>query len=173
MQPLPAGVACAADYQAHARAALPDPAWDYFAAHAGDGITARANGAAWDGIALLPRVLRGVRDVATSTDLFGQALPWPLLAAPMALQRLAHPDGEVALALAASAQGAGLVLGSQASMPIEAVAAAFGAAGQRGPFWFQLYWLPDRGATLALLHRAEAAGCQAIVLTVDAGVRAG
>lgn len=172
LQPLPTGVACAADYQAHARAALPDAAWDYFAAQAGDGLTARANRAAWDRITLLPRVLRGVRSLATGTQLFGQALPWPVLVAPMALQRLAHRDGEVAMALAASAQGAGLVLGSQASTAIEAVASAFGPAAQRGPWWFQLYLLPDRGATLALLRRAEAAGCQAIVLTVDAGVRA-
>lgn len=172
LQPLPAGIACASDYAAHARAALPDPAWEYFSAQAGEGVTARRNRAAWERIALLPRVLRGARGVDLTTSLFGQALPWPLLVAPMALQRLAHPDGEAAMALAASAQGAGLVLGSQASMTIESVASAFGPAGQRGPLWFQLYWLADRGATLALVRRAEAAGCQALVLTVDAGVRA-
>jgi 4-hydroxymandelate oxidase len=172
LQPLPPGVACAADYAPHARAALSDAAWEYFAAQAGDGVTARANRAAWDRIALLPRVLRGVRSIDLSATLFGQDLHWPVLVAPMALQRLAHPDGEAAMALAASAQGAGLVLGSQASVEIESVASAFGPARQRGPLWFQLYLLPDRGATLALLRRSEAAGCQALVLTVDAGVRA-
>jgi 4-hydroxymandelate oxidase len=172
LQPLPPGIACAPDYAPLARAALPEAAWQYFAAHAGDGVTARGNRAAWDRLALLPRVLRGVRSVDLSSELFGQALPCPLLVAPMALQRLAHPDGEAATALAASAQGAGLVLGSQASMLIESVASAFGPPARRGPLWFQLYLLPDRGATLALVRRAEAAGCQALVLTVDAGVRA-
>jgi 4-hydroxymandelate oxidase len=173
LQPLPAGVTRAADYEAHARAVLGDDAWNYFHAHAGDGHTARANRAAWDAIALLPRVLRGLRSIDTSTTLLGARLPWPVLAAPMALQRLAHPDGEVAMAFATSAIGAGLVLGSQSSTAIEDVAAAFLADPQRGPLWFQLYLLPERAATLELVRRAEAAGCEAIVLTVDAAVRAG
>lgn len=172
LQRLPEGVLRPADYERHARAALPPQAWDYFSAHAGDGHTARANAAAWDAIALLPRVLRGLRGVDTGAELLGRALPWPVLVAPMALQRLAHPDGERAMALAASALGAGFVLGSQASMSIESVAAAFEPAAGRGPFWLQLYLLPDRGATLALVRRAEAAGCEALVLTVDAAVRA-
>lgn len=172
LQALPAGVTCAADYEAHARAALSADAWAYFSAHAGTGRTTRANREAWDAIALRPRVLRGVRAVDTATELFGRPLPWPVLAAPMALQRLAHPDGEVALAAASSALGAGLVLGSQSSTLVETVASAFGPAGQRGPLWFQCYLLPDRGATLDLVRRAEAAGCEALVLTVDAGARA-
>ncbi len=172
LQALPEGVQRAADYEAHARSALDPSAWDYFSASAGDGDTLRANGAAWDRIALLPRVLRGLRSVDTSCELFGRPLPWPVLVAPMALQRLAHPDGEAATAVAASALGAGLVLGSQASMPIETVAGAFGPAAGRGPLWFQLYLLGDRGATLELVRRAEAAGSEALVLTVDAGVRA-
>lgn len=169
---LPGGVRGPADYESHARAALPPQAWDYLSAHAGDGHTARANAAAWDTIALLPRVLRGVREVRTGRELLGRPLPWPVLVAPMALQRLAHPDGEVAMALAASALGAGFVLGSQSSMTIESVAAAFAPAPGRGPLWFQLYPLADRGATLQLVRRAEAAGCEALVLTVDAAVRA-
>lgn len=172
LQAVPAGVRRVADYEPHARAALGDEAWDWFSAHAGDGLTVRANRAAWDALAFLPRVLRGVRAIETGAELLGRPLPWPLLVAPMALQRLAHPDGELATALAASAVGAGLVLGSQASTPIESVAAAFGPAPGRGPLWFQLYLLPDRGATLDLVRRAESAGCEALVLTVDAGVRA-
>ncbi|HYE38563.1 MAG TPA: alpha-hydroxy acid oxidase, partial [Ramlibacter sp.] len=172
LQPLPAGVLRPGDYESHARAALSGPAWNYFSAHAGDGCTARANTAAWDAIALLPRVLRGVRRVDTGTELFGRALPWPVLVAPMALQRLAHADGERATAVAASALGAGFVLGSQASEPIETVAASFGPAPGRGPLWFQLYPLAERSLTLTLVRRAEAAGCEALVLTVDAGARA-
>jgi 4-hydroxymandelate oxidase len=172
LQALPGDVLRPADYESHARAALPPQAWDYFSAHAGDGHTARANAAAWETIALVPRVLRGVREVRTATELLGRPLPWPVLVAPLALQRLAHPDGEIAMALAASALGAGFVLGCQASMAIESVAAAFGPAPGRGPLWFQLYPLADRGATLQLVRRAEAAGCEALVLTVDAAVRA-
>jgi len=173
LQGVPEGVRRVADYESHARAVLTPEAWAYFSAQAGDGSTARANAVAWDQWAVVPRVLHGVRQVDLATTLPGCALPWPVLVAPMALQRLAHPDGEVATALAASALGAGFVLGSQSSVAIETVAAAYGPSPPgRGPLWFQLYLLPDRGATLALVRRAEAAGCQALVLTVDAGVRA-
>ncbi|MGV3569000.1 MAG: alpha-hydroxy acid oxidase [Ramlibacter sp.] len=169
---LPAGVFGACDYEAHARQALDANAWAYFSSHAGDGCTARANAAAWQAIELLPRVLRSAAGLDTSGELFGRSLPWPLLVAPMALQRMAHPDGELATALAASAQGAGMVLSSQASLPLEAVAAAVRADADRGPLWLQLYFLPDRGATLDLVRRAEAAGFEALVVTVDATVRA-
>jgi 4-hydroxymandelate oxidase len=172
LQAIPPDIAGVADYEAHARRVLSADAWAYFAAHAGDGHTASANRAAWNDCSLLPRVLRGVRGASTTCELFGRQLPWPLLVAPMALQRLAHPDGEVATAAAAAALGAGLVIASQASIRLETIAAAAGAAAQRGPLWFQFYLLPDRGATLELLRRAEAAGCEALVLTVDAGVRA-
>ena len=172
LEAVPGDVARLADYEAQARARLSPQAWNYFAACAGDGLTATANRTAWDALRLLPRVLGGMRAVDTATTLLGRPLPWPVLVAPMALQRLAHPDGEVAMALAASAMGAGLVLGSQASTAIETVASAFGDGAARGPFWFQMYLLADRGATLDLLRRAEAAGCEALVLTVDAGVRA-
>jgi 4-hydroxymandelate oxidase len=172
LQAVPPDVLCAADYEQHARAALSADAWAWFSAHAGAGQTARANRRAWDAIALLPRVLRGVRGIDTGSQLLGRPLPWPVLAAPMALQRLAHPDGEVALAAASSALGAGLVASCQSSIRIETLARAFGPAGERGPLWFQLYLLPDRGATLDLVRRAEDAGCEALVLTVDASVRA-
>jgi 4-hydroxymandelate oxidase len=172
LQAVPAGITRIAEYEAHARAALSEEAWAWFSAVAGSGVTTQANRRAWDEIALLPRVLRGVRCVDTSSELFGRPLPTPVLVAPMALQKLAHPDGEVATALAASALGVGMVLSSQASTPIETVAAAFAGAPGRGPWWFQLYLLGDRAASLDLVRRAEAAGCEALVLTVDAGVRA-
>jgi 4-hydroxymandelate oxidase len=171
--PVPADVRCAGDYEEHARALLTSDARDYFSAHAGDGVTAQANRSAWNQWTLLPRVLRSVRHVDTRVDLLGTALPWPVLVAPMALQRLAHADGERATAVAASALGAGMVLSCQASVTIESAAAAFAPGTDRGPFWLQLYLLQDRGATLDLVRRAEQAGCQALVLTVDAAVRAG
>lgn len=172
LQPVPQDVRCLADYEAHARTALDVDAWAYFAAAAGEGLTVRANREAWQQLALVPRVLRGARQLETSMELLGATLPWPVLVAPMALQRLAHPDGERATAVAASALGAGMVLSSQASTTIEDAAAAFAPGTGRGPFWLQLYLLRDRGATLELVRRAEQSGCQALVLTVDAAVRA-
>jgi 4-hydroxymandelate oxidase len=81
---------------------------------------------------------------------------------------MAHPDGELGTAVAASAQEAGLVLSTQASTPLEAVADAIRNDPDRGPLWFQLYLQHDRGFNLELIRRAEAAGYEALVLTVDA-----
>ena len=89
----------------------------------------------------------------------------------MAYQRLAHPHGEQATAFAAAALGARLVLNIQASMLLEDVARAFLPEVDRGPLWFQLYLLPDRGFMQALVQRTEAAGFEALVLTVDAPVQ--
>ena len=81
---------------------------------------------------------------------------------------MAHPDGELATAYAAAALGAGLVLSTQASLPLEPIAQAVLSDPGRGPLWFQLYLQHDRGFTQALVQRAEAAGYEALVLTVDA-----
>ena len=90
----------------------------------------------------------------------------------MALQRLAHPDGELATALAAAMQGVGMVLSQQTSVALSTVAAAVRDEPGRGPLWFQLSLLQDRGAMLELVRRVEAAGYEALVLTVDATLRA-
>ncbi|HSV79610.1 MAG TPA: alpha-hydroxy acid oxidase [Ramlibacter sp.] len=172
LQELPADIVSLADYERHARRILDPNARAYFRATAGDGLTDRANRQAWDAIALLPRVLRPLAGLQTRRTLLGRELPTPLLVAPMALQRLAHPDGEVAMALAAAAQGAGMVLSCQASMPMETVARSVLPDGGRGPLWLQLYLFPDRGITLELVRRAEAAGYEALVITVDANMRA-
>jgi 4-hydroxymandelate oxidase len=172
LQQVPPDVFTAGDYEAHAQRILDANAWAYFSSHAGDGSTLRANRAAWAAIELLPRVLQPVPALDTRCELLGRRWPAPLLVAPMALQRLAHRDGELATAVAASAQGVGLVLGCQASLPLADVAAAVRADADRGPLWFQLHFLADRGATLALVRQAEAAGYEALVVTVDAAVRA-
>ncbi|AMO24737.1 alpha-hydroxy acid oxidase [Ramlibacter solisilvae] len=171
LQRIPDGVGLA-DYEALARERMDPQAWAYFSAFAGKGITARANVAAWDAIALWPRVLRPVADLDLTTVLFGRAWPSPLLVAPMALQQLAHPDGELATALAAAAQGVGLVLSAQSSVPMEKVIQAVRGDAGRGPLWHQLYFQEGRAATLEQVRRVEAAGFEALVLTVDASVRA-
>ena len=165
---VPAGVVNLDDHQAHARESLDGNAWAYFAGGAGDELTLAANRAAWDGIALHPRVLRRQAGGHTRMTLLGREWAHPILVAPVAYQRMAHPDGELATAVAAATLGAGLVLSTQASVPLEAVAHAVLDEPARGPLWFQLYLQADRGATLELVRRAEAAGFEALVVTVDA-----
>ena len=163
-----------ADHQAHARQHLDDNAWAYFSGGAADEITLRANRSAWEALPLWPRVLRPLAGGHTRVSLLGRTLAHPILLAPIAFQRLAHPDGELAMAYAAAALGAGVVLSTQASVSLEAVAQAVLPDRGRGPLWFQLYLQHDRGFTQALVQRAEAAGYEALVLTVDAptsGVR--
>ncbi|WP_326539244.1 alpha-hydroxy acid oxidase [Pseudorhodoferax sp.] len=165
---LPPGVVTLADHEAHARTRLDDNAWAYFSGGAGDELTLRANRAAWDRLQLHPRVLRPLQGGHTRLALLGRTLAHPILLAPVAFQRMAHADGELAAAHAAAALGAGLVLSTQASTPLEAVAAAIAHEPGRGPLWFQLYLQHDRGFTRELVQRAEQAGYEALVLTVDA-----
>ena len=165
---LPPHTATLEDHARHAQTHLPANAWAYFSGGAGDEITLRANRSAWDTLQLHPRVLRSMAGASTRIQLLGRSMAHPILLAPIAFQRMAHPDGELATAYAASAQGAGLVLSTQASMLLEHVAQAIVQDPLRGPLWFQLYIQPDRGFTRALVQRAEAAGFEALVLTVDA-----
>lgn len=158
--------------QAAAAQAVLDPAaWAFFSGGAGDERTLRANAEAWQQLSLWPRVLRPLAGGHTRVRLAGRELAHPILLAPVALQRLAHPEGEWASAIAAAAQGAGFILSTQTSVPLERVAQAVLGDPGRGPLWFQLYWQADRGFNRTLVQRAEAAGYEAIVLTVDAPVQ--
>ncbi|CAN7360960.1 alpha-hydroxy-acid oxidizing protein [Acidovorax delafieldii] len=171
---IPPGLVTLADHEQHARTQLDDNAWAYFSGGAADEISLHANRSAWDALPLWPRVLRPLAGGHTRVPLLGRTLAHPILLAPVAFQRLAHPDGELAMAYAAAALGAGVVLSTQASVSLESVAQAVLPDPGRGPLWFQLYLQPDRGFTQALVQRAEAAGYEALVLTVDAptsGVR--
>jgi len=132
---------------------LDDNAWAYFSGGAADEITLRANRSAWDALPLWPRVLRPLAGGHTRVQLLGRTLAHPILLAPIAFQRLAHPDGELAMAYAAAAQGAGVVLSTQASVSLEAIADAVRPDPGSGPLWFQLYLQPDRGFTQALVQR--------------------
>jgi 4-hydroxymandelate oxidase len=170
VQAIPAGLVNLADYAAHARTLLDPAAWAYLDGGAGDGHTVVDNEAAWQRIRLLPRVLRPLAGGHTRIQLLGRSLAHPLLVAPMAYQRLAHADGELATAHATAAQQAGMVVSTQASVTLESIAQAVAADAHRGPLWFQLYAQPERSATLELVRRAESAGYEALVLTVDAPV---
>jgi 4-hydroxymandelate oxidase len=169
-QKIPADIVNLGDFEPHARERMEAQAFAYLSGGAGDEQVLRANRAAWDALRLWPRVLRDLAGGHTRTHLLGREWPTPLLLAPIAYQRLAHPDGELASAYAAAAQGAGLILSAQASVPMEAVARAMLEDPGRGPLWFQLYWREDRGFMAELLQRVEAAGFEALVLTVDAPV---
>jgi len=174
LQAIPPDTVSLADYERHAQARMDAGAWAYLQGGAGDEHTLDANARAWQQLHLLPRVLRHTAGGHTRTQLFGRTLSHPLILAPVAYQKLAHPEGEMDTALAAAAQEAGFVLSTQASTRLEDIGDAISADDLRGPLWMQLYLQPDRAFTKALLHRAEAAGFDAIVLTVDAptsGVR--
>ncbi|MES2484170.1 MAG: alpha-hydroxy acid oxidase [Pseudomonadota bacterium] len=172
LQPLPEGLVSLRAHEAQARSRLDAATWAYFNGGSADEITRQANDAAWNRIGLLPRVLRPLERGHTRVELLGRTLAHPILLAPVAFQTLAHPDGELASAQAAAAQGAGFVLSTQSSLPLETIAQAVRDEPARGPLWFQLYLQPDRGLTRALVERAERAGYEALVLTVDAPVQA-
>ncbi|NUT42216.1 MAG: alpha-hydroxy-acid oxidizing protein [Thermoactinospora sp.] len=156
-------LACAADYAAAARAALPPDVWDYVNGGAGDELTLAANLAAFRRRAVRPRVLVDVAHRDTRARVLGTDLAAPLAVAPMAYHLLVHPDGESGTARAAAAEGLLTVASTFASQTIEEIAAA-----APGRVWFQLYCFRDRGLTAELVARAEAAGCTALVLTGDA-----
>lgn len=162
---IPATVAALADYEALARTRLPDGIWAYLAGGAGDEWTLRENEAAFARLGLFSRALRELAGGSTGMNLFGMDLAAPILLAPVAFHKLAHPDGEAATAVAAGALDTAMVVSTQASLSLEDIAAHGG-----GPLWFQLYIQPDRAFTADLVRRAEAAGYKALVVTVDAPV---
>jgi 4-hydroxymandelate oxidase len=174
LQAIPADTVSLADYERHAKDRMDAGAWAYLQGGAGDEHTLRANAQAWQALQLLPRVLRCTAGGHTRSELLGRTLAHPIIVAPVAYQKLAHPEGEMDTALAAAAQEAGFVLSTQSSVRLEDIGDAIASDELRGPLWMQLYLQPDRAFTQALVHRAEATGFEAIVLTVDAptsGVR--
>jgi 4-hydroxymandelate oxidase len=150
------------EVEALARDTLPPATWDYFAGGAEDEITLRANRTAFEQLELRYRVLVDVSRRDTSLDLLGTRIPAPIVVAPMAFQRLAHPEGECAMARGAAAAGIPMTVSTFSTIPLEEVCAV-----GPGPRWFQLYVHRDRGITGELVRRAHAAGYQALVLTVD------
>jgi 4-hydroxymandelate oxidase len=146
-----------------ARERLPRSAYDYYAGGADDELTLAENRAAWSRLKLRFRVLRDVSRRDLSVDLPGSRSPLPIVLAPTAFHRMAHPEGELATVRAAGRAGVTMILSTLATTAIEEVLPAAAA-----PVWFQLYVYRDREATRELVRRAEQGGCSAIVLTVDA-----
>src|SRR2546423_2338804 len=152
-----------ADYERSARERLPRDVLDYFAGGALDEFTLRENTAGWERLKLYYRVLAGVSKRDLTTTVLGQKISMPVVVAPTAFHKLACEEGEVATARAAKSAGTLFILSSLSNTAMEAV---FAGAGR--PRWFQLYVYKGREITRALVERAEAAGAEAIVLTVDA-----
>lgn len=159
------------EFEAEARRRLDAATYDLFAGGADDEITLRANEAAFKRLALLPRVLCGQSVREFGITLLGSHTSMPVLLAPTAFHRLAHPDGECATARAAATVNTIMTVSMAATVAVEEIAAAARAPnGGSANLWFQIYIQPDLGFTEAVIRRAEAAGCKALVVTVDSPV---
>jgi 4-hydroxymandelate oxidase len=146
-----------------ARATMAEPAFDYVAGGSWDEITLRESVEAWRRRRFVPRVLTDVRSVDPSGAFLGRRFPVPVAMAPMAVQAMAHPDGEVEAVRGTASAGIPYCLSTSSSRSLEDVAAAAPDAER----WFQLYLVHSLGWSRSLVERAAAAGYRAIVLTVD------
>jgi len=162
---IPSHIVALEDYESLARQQLGEQAWAYFSGGAADEVTLSENRSSFDQIKLLPRILRDLRGGSTSTQVLGQKLDFPVMLAPIAYHQLASPQGELATVLGASAMKAGMIVSTRATVELEQIAQA-----AQCPLWFQLYMQPDREFTKGLVQRIEAAGYQALVVTVDAPI---
>jgi lactate 2-monooxygenase len=153
----------AAELQRRAREELTAEAYGYVAGGAGAELTMEANLYAFERWQIVPRMLRDVSDRDLSTTLLGTAMSAPVLLAPVGVQAIVHPEGELAVARAAAAHGLPAILSTAASHTLEDVAAASADASR----WYQLYWPRDRDLAESFVARADAAGYEAIVVTLD------
>ena len=153
----------AVQLQERAAEKLSAEAYGYVAGGAGSERTMQANLDAFERWRIVPRMLRDVSERELATSVLGTPLPAPLMLAPVGVQSIVHPDGELAAARAAAALGLPFVLSTAASHSIEQVAEAMG----EGSRWYQLYWPRERELAASFVARAERAGYEAIVLTLD------
>jgi isopentenyl diphosphate isomerase/L-lactate dehydrogenase-like FMN-dependent dehydrogenase len=153
------------DYEALACERLEPGPHGYYAGGAGDELTLRDNVEAFRRWVLRPRMLVDVAACTTATTVLGHDVSMPILVAPTAFQRVAHPDGEVATARAAKAAG---TIYCYSTLATSTPAEVSEPEGQR---WFQLYVFRDEGITRELIAQARDNGFTALVLTIDAPVR--
>ena len=152
-----------AELERRAATAMSPRAWAYVGGGAGEGATMRANRAAFERRLLVPRMAAGHTSRDLSTTLLGRHLSTPLLLAPVGAAGVVARDSDLQVARAAAETGVPYIVSNQGCAPMEEVAAALGDT----PWWFQLYWSTDEPLVDSLLHRAEAAGATAIVVTLD------
>jgi lactate 2-monooxygenase len=159
----PALPVSAEQLQQSAKQKLSPEAYGYVAGGAGSERTMRANLDAFERWRIVPRMLRDVSLRDLTTSVLGTSMPAPLMLAPVGVQSIVHPDAELAAARAAAAHGLPFILSTAASHSIEQVAEAMGPARR----WYQLYWPRERELAASFVGRAERAGYEAIVLTLD------
>ncbi|KAB5564025.1 hypothetical protein DKX38_004079 [Salix brachista] len=150
------------EFQVLARQALPKMYYDFYAGGAEDEHTLKKNVQEFQRIILQPRVLVDVSNIAMSTNILGYTISAPIMIAPTAMHKLAHPEGELATARAAAEFDTIMILSFSASSSVEEVAASCDAVR-----FFQLYVLKRRDIAVNLVQRAEKSGYKAIVLTAD------
>ena len=163
-QPLSGEPVNVADFRALAEAKLPKATFDYISTGSADGITLRENVAAFRRIKVLPPLLKGVSLPDLSTTVLKQRISLPIMLAPVAAQRMYHPQGVLAAARAAESAGTVFGVSSSAGNSVEEI-----ARESDGPKWFQLYVPKDRQVARSLVQRVERAGYDAIIVTVDLG----
>ena len=149
--------------EAAARNRMSAEAFAYVAGSAGQERTADANVAAFGDWRIIPRMLRDVSTRDLSVELFGQTYASPLIAGPVGVLELAHPEADLGIARAAAALGMPYVASNQASIPLERTFAETPGASH----WFQLYWSSSDELVESLVARAEKAGAEALVITLD------
>lgn len=154
---------CVKDFEILAKKSLPKNAYDYYSSGADEENTLKENVDAFKRLRIRPAILRDVSCIDTSTTILGNKIDFPICVAPTAMQRMAHPDGEVATAKAAAALGTCMVLSSWATSTIEEVNNSAPGALR----WFQLYIYKDRNIVRNLVRRAEKEGYKALAVTVD------
>jgi len=153
------------DLRAIAKRRLPGGVFDYIDGGAEDEIAMARNTEAFRRVEFRPRVLQGVGEADPATTLLGRPMAFPLVLAPTGFTRIAHPEGELAVARAAQAAGVPYALSTLGTRSIEEVAAV-----SSGDLWFQVYVWRDRGMVEEMIARAASAGYHALCLTVDATV---
>lgn len=166
VQDIPAAIGCAQDYETLAPDFMAHASHEYIAGGCGQDRSVANNRAAFGKWSIYPRLLRDVRKGHTGLRLTGRQFAHPLLLAPVAFQKLAHPGAEMESARAAHATATCMIASTLSSCALEEIASAAGEAP-----WFQLYFQPRPSDTLDLVKRAERAGYGAIVLTVDAAIQ--
>lgn len=163
---IPSEIHCALDYETLAPRFLSEPVLAHLVGGSGQDVTAQANLDAFADLAITPRLLRDVSRGHTRCEVGGVSRAHPIFLAPVAFQQLFHPDGERATAQAAGATGSCLIASTLSSLTLEDIAKAAGPDR-----WFQLYFQPDKTATLDLVRRAETAGYLGLVVTLDTPIQ--
>lgn len=162
---IPSDILSIADYERYAKDRLPHSVYEYIAGGVADEITLKSNLTDFNAYNIIPSALNSFSGASTKTNLFDECLSFPFLLAPLAHQKLAHPEGELATATAANAMKTGMVASTLSNFSLENI-----AQKTQSTKWFQLYFQNSKTLTLDLVKRAERAGYSALVITIDAPI---